>query len=153
MSPGVAVIVVSIFVLGTYLFVSVTLLLPDRRRHFYSSREPMDDDEFTTNLNAAATDRDVLALIRRIYATQCHVPAEIIRDTDDCAKLERTLMFDGFDQIEFLMGLETGLDQKIPDSPATTMPYYGEGRRIFGSSQKQTFGSWATVILSWLKEN
>ena len=77
----------------------------------------------------------------------------MLHDTDDCAQLESTLMFDGFDQTDFLIGLETGLNRKIPDSLATRMPYYSKGRRIFDYSKKQTFGSWAIAIMSWLKDN
>ena len=155
MSPGVAVavIVAGILVTGVCLLISVAVLLPNRRRHFSRSREAMDDDEFVTNLNAAAADHGVLALIRRIYATQCRVPAELLHNTDDCAQLESTLMFDGFDETDFLIELEIGLNCKIPDSLATRMPYYSEGRRIFGYSKKQTFGSWAIAIMSWLKDN
>lgn len=85
MSPGVAVIVAGILAVGVCLLISVAVLLPNRRRHFSRSREAMDDDEFATNLNAATADHGVLALIRRTYATQCHVPAEMLHDTDDCA--------------------------------------------------------------------
>lgn len=153
MSLGVALTVVSIIAVGVYLLVSVAVLLPNRRRNFSRSREAMDDNEFATNLNAAAADHDVLTLIRRTYATQCRVPAEMLHDSDDCAQLESTLMFDGFDQVEFLMGLETGLNRKILDSLAAKMPGYSEGRRIFGYSKRQSFGSWASAIMSWLKDH
>jgi hypothetical protein len=144
MSAGATVIVIGIVVLAAYLIVCGTVLHPRCRRRFCSNREPMGDDEFAAHLGVAPADANVLALIRRSYAAQCHVPAEMIHPTDDCVWLNNNLMLYGLDIVMFVMEVDRELGRKIPHAVLEKVPRY---------SKNKTFGSWAVAVLCWLNES
>src|SRR5436309_81977 len=98
------------------------------RKKFLADRLPMSDEDCTALIGHSNTELSSLVIgIRRVIAKLCHVAPELIYPSDDPATLGG-LMFDGWELLDVVFGLEAELGLDLPDTfepPAFNISYFG----------------------------
>jgi hypothetical protein len=119
-----------------------------KQKRFCQGREPLRDAEFVENVG---TDDEQLAnclAVRRTMAGMCRIAPEMVRETDDIRELCR-LMFDGWDDLDFIFRLEKELNFKVPRS---SIPFPDISWKVWfwGEDKGQAFGEWAKQVFTAL---
>jgi len=126
-------------------------ILAIRRQRFTRNAVRLSNDEFTKALQSPTHLAPVLITLRNTMATLCKVPADTIHPHHTPKEL--TSLISDWDQVVFILDLESAFHVEIPDEKASDFPsFVGERAFLWLKKPANSFGEWCMKAATWANQ-